>query len=223
MRFTVLACVATIALVSTFPAFAVEFYDNFEDGDLNGWECDTCEPWFVSCANPNGAAFVLLPDIQQTYSGLCVSALQWSECAIDVDLKGFLGINKMVTLRSGADRVGYNVNLRSDPFNDVVLDKIAAPNGPVVRLAITPLPNTNGTWLHLRIEAHGPRIQVSIDGIPYIDYVDPDPLLAGGVCLRGYTGSGGSHLVQWDNVFITEGAIPVEPVTWGQIKASGKQ
>jgi hypothetical protein len=216
-RFT-LAFLATVALITAPPALAVEFFDDFEDGNLDGWECDTCEQWFVSCANSEGTAFVMLPDTPQLASRICIGELQWTDFILDVDVRGLIGGDKGIFFHHtgvGTQDTYYSVGMTMDT---IFLTKRSDPSGQGSILAQAPHPFTNWVWHHVRIEVQGPRIAVWIDGDQYFDYVDPHPLLVGGVCLEAYTGWGVASVTQWDNVFLTEGAVSVAPSSWGQIK-----
>jgi hypothetical protein len=155
---------------------------------------------------------------------LCVSCCEWGDFYLDVDIRGLDGVDKLVRFRRGADGTAYAVNLRANPLGDVRLDKVTDPDGPTTLLQGVPFPHDNGTWCHLRIHAHGARIQVWIDDTQYIDFTDPTPYLFGRLCLEGYTGGWGSCDAEWDNVMVTLdgvtgiGDVDLLPSTWGRIK-----
>ncbi|MBD3336099.1 MAG: hypothetical protein GF355_11350 [Candidatus Eisenbacteria bacterium] len=59
-------------------ASALEFTDDFEDGDLDGWQCpDDWANWLVTCGQPDGSMMCLLPFEQQVTSSLQRTPLSW--------------------------------------------------------------------------------------------------------------------------------------------------
>ena len=114
--------------------------------------------------------------------------------------------------------MGYSVKLRTSA-QDIVLAK-----GPIgfrsTWVASAYIEHQTDRWRRVRIDAAGPRIQVYVDDVLYIDVVDPDPLLIGWIDLGV---NAGGDLVAWaefDNVRVEPlAAVSSGSRSWGSVKA----
>ncbi len=156
----------------------------------------------------------------QTFHGAVLDACTYSDFEINVrmrDLQGTRG--KAVAFRMRQDFMGYNVNVRGAPFHDLVLGK-----GPFATAAIAALgsyPHDSGQWLNVRVRAEGPRIQVYVDGVLVIDFIDSEPLLSGWAFLG--INAGGSLVAdaEFDDFTIVEiePAIATAKESLGAVKS----
>ena len=212
------ALVLCSLFASTF-ASATDFMDDFQSGTLSSWECNPCDDWSVTCANSEGTALLIQPFQPDLLSTLCIRELEWGDFQLDLDLRGLIPTDKKVRFRYSVENGDfYYINLRSDPANDVWLQRYAA-NGNNTTLATVSMPHQAGQWHHLTIRAEGSRIRVWVDSVLRIDVTDSTPLTQGTICLGGWTGAASKCSIQWDNVSVIDLVVPTGFSTWGQIKA----
>ena len=119
--------------------------------------------------------------------------------------------------------IGYNVNLRSAPWNDVVLGK--GSFSPASILAQAPFYHSTEEWVDVQVEAVGAQIRVWVNGTMMIDYTDPDPILSGwtflGINGGGGTGPGGFNALAEFDDFCVLGlgtAVPNETLSVSALK-----
>jgi hypothetical protein len=178
----------------------VLFADDFNDGDLAGWEADREHVWQVR----RGMARADLPDAKQEHSFLYAGAPEWRDVALDVDVCAMRGVDKGAVVRA-ANGSGIAVDLRGPGYQDVLLHRRQWPLG---KARVT---NGNAVWHHLRIEASGARYRVYVNGALVIDRGDEKrDAPAGRIALAAYTGGVGQCTVYYDNVVVT--ALEASPV-----------
>ncbi len=174
------------------PAGAL-FWDNFSKRSLDGWQSTRDDAWSVR----NGVLRGDLPDQPQQYAFIYAGDERWSDYALDFDVCGIRGVDKGGVVRvEGKDGVG--VDLRGPGYQDVLLHRGPIPMG---RASV---PNGNGMWHHVRIEAKDDYYRVLIDGALKIvkrDKANHRP--RGRIALAAYTGGVGQCTVYYDNVVVT--------------------
>jgi hypothetical protein len=103
---------------------------------------------------------------------------------------------------TGSEPVGYILNLRSYPFNDVVLTKgMMGEDYPVI-LAQESFQHNTGEWVDVEVIAKKARITVYLNGIETINYFDQDPYLEGSVMFTTNAGATQSAHAQYDDFSI---------------------
>jgi hypothetical protein len=88
------------------------------------------------------------------------------------------------------------VDLRGGSYQDVVAYVREWPMGKAQAV------NSNATWNHVRVEVHGDRMRVLVNGDPCLDR----PLTRvthGAIALAAYTGGAAQCTVYYDNIVVT--------------------
>jgi len=195
--------------------------DDFELGDVNGWWEET-EDDAVEFADGVLRIHFEGPNTLSEWGVLrpCV----YSDFQIDVDLRDLEAtVNKIVVFHSSGsvrDFDGYGVNLRSSPWNDVVLVRRTMEDQGITLASAYEVHET-GEWKHVQIIMEGARIRVSVDGVERIDIVDPEPIETGWMGLAVNAGGGGEAFAEFDNFAITplNEAVANEAISWSAMKA----
>ncbi len=165
----------------------------FNDGSLEGWRADREGVWSVR----HGLLRADLPDQRQAYSFIYAGSEEWRNYALDFDVCGIRGVDKGAAVRVMGTQ-GVGVDLRGPGYQDVLLHR-----GPIP-LGKARVPNGNGTWHHVRIEAKRDYYRVLVDGTLQIvkrDKANHRP--RGRIAFAAYTGAGGECTVYYDNVVVT--------------------
>ena len=180
---------------SRMPAGRVLFQDDFSERTLEGWVRDREDVWSVRGGMLRGD----LPDRKQEHSFIYAGDDSWTDYAVDVDICAMRGVDKGVAVRVEGQKSAVGVDLRGPGYQDVVMYRREWSLGKAR------VPNPNGVWHHLRIEAAGARYRVFVDDKLMIDRVDAK---SGGrrgrIALAAYTGGVGECTVYYDNVVVTE-------------------
>ncbi|MBM3240321.1 DUF1080 domain-containing protein [Candidatus Poribacteria bacterium] len=220
----ILATLMLIGVLSFSPNWAGTFIDDFEDGDLDGWQ----QIW------PVGAALwkVVNGELECSRQGrvsaeIATGKVSWTDYTIEVDAKllqdhgaGDVDLNPRITKRS-ADGTG-------DGYGFMVGDWTGVSEVTVTRLpdfadvkAREPFePLELDRWHHLKLEAKGSKFTFWINNEKVIEYQDdmyPKGMVSIG--LANYT-------ARFDNVIITGPDVPdVTPPTWKgrPVQPRGKQ
>ena len=176
------------------PTSHVLFFDDFSDPKLGQWTADEAGAWSVRAKMLKAE----LPDLKQQHSFLYAGSEDWTNYAVDLDVCGMRGVDKGVVVRV-ENETGIGVDLRGPGYQDIVLNRREWPLGRAR------VPNANGVWQHLRIEARDHRYKVWVNGAPVLDRVDPRRARPKGrIGLAAYTGGVGQCTVYYDNVVVTE-------------------
>jgi hypothetical protein len=168
------------------------FVEDFSSG-LDGWRADRSGVWSVR----RGMLRADLPDNKQERSFLYAGDSTWRDVAVELDVCMVRGVDKGVAVRVDGDN-GIAVDLRGPGYQDVLLQRREWPLG---RASV---PNANGVWHHLRVEARGGSFRVYVNGELEIEKRNvksaPD---SGRIALPAYTGGVGECTVYYDNVVVT--------------------
>jgi len=222
LKVTVLVTLLSLAYASTATA-QCNLSDSFDGSPQIAWEFSDPGRFQIQ----DGMLEVQYTGTHQWEAEYAiVSECKYADMAIHVDLRDLNWTrNKIIDFRkfyeSNGDEVsGYAINMRPAPYNDLLLAKRLDGPGTDVFLATVPAPHDTGDWLHIDVFATGPRIEIHLNGVPVIDYTDPDPILEGWVALATVAGGNLQAHVQFDN-FIVEAynAVGAEKTSWGAIKA----
>lgn len=149
--------------------------DDFEDGDLDGWTTPYGEWDVVDDSDPEHGKVMrgryihvegVPPEgLPYAYAG----DLGWTDYVLDLDIKGIVGIDKLVLFRLSGDSAGdpadgyYNLNMRSG-FNDAFLSLESCGGFS------TGFPVGN-EWYHVTVEVIGDRYRVWA----HLGSEDPNP------------------------------------------------
>jgi hypothetical protein len=169
----------------------VLFADDFSDG-LANWRADREGVWSVQ----NGVLKADLPDQRQLRSLLWAGDPAWRDYALDFDVCMMRGVDKGAVVR-GFDEVGVGVDVRGGAYQDIVGYVREWPLGRAP--AVTP----DAAWNHIRIEAVGDRVRVSVNGELRLDRRQTRAR-HGRIALAAYTGGAGQCTVYYDNVVVSE-------------------
>jgi hypothetical protein len=132
----------------------------------------------------------------------------WADYRVEYDLMTSDAPNQMIAFRIVSLSDHYFLNMRADPWNDVVLTKVV--DGVRTDLAYSTYVNQDETWHHMIVELTGAHIRFICDGHPLLDYTDgDDPFLYGMIGAFSHSGGSISHQdVYYDNVVVIEIAAP---------------
>ncbi|MBP8137085.1 MAG: DUF1080 domain-containing protein [Candidatus Eisenbacteria bacterium] len=173
------------------PAGRVLFSDHFASPALAGWSADRDSVWSVW----RGMLRADLPDEKQERSLIHAGDDAWTDYALDFDVCMMRGVDKGAVLRIEG-QTGLGVDLRGGSYQDVVM------NVREWRIGHANVTNPNGTWQHVRVEAHGRRWRVFVNGELKLDRRDARRP-RGHFALAAYTGGVGQCTVYYDNVVVT--------------------
>jgi hypothetical protein len=153
------------------------------------------------------------------YSKSLAGSEAWTDYVFECDIRVEGSISQMVFVRLQDLGNFYEINVRGDPYNDVLLFKWI--DGIQHFLHSAPFANQTGTWKHYTIRAIGHEITVEFDGNELLSYTDQaDPFLSGRISLVCHTGGE----IQWqdayfDNVLVYVPVIDMETSSWGAVKS----
>jgi hypothetical protein len=172
------------------PAKGVLFADDFSHG-LGAWQPDRAGVWSIS----RGMLRADLPDQKQLRSVLRAGDPNWTDYALDFDVCMIRGVDKGAVVRLVGEN-GVGIDLRGGGYQDVVAYLRERPLGKAGAL------NANVTWNHVRIEVHGVRMKVFVNGDSKLDH-GIARASRGGIALAAYTGGAGECTLYYDNVIVT--------------------
>ncbi|MBI5168595.1 MAG: DUF1080 domain-containing protein [Candidatus Eisenbacteria bacterium] len=167
------------------------FTDDFSSAALEGWRPDLDGVWSVW----RGMLRADLPDEKQLRSLIHAGDDAWTDYALDFDVCMMRGVDKGAVLRIEG-QTGVGVDLRGGSYQDVL---VHVREWRLGRVGVT---NPNGTWQHVRVEAHGTRWRVFVNGELKLDRHDARRP-RGHIALAAYTGGVGQCTVYYDNVVVT--------------------
>lgn len=172
-------------------------FDDFTDGQAEGWLTSGSGSWFVE----NGAYTVDMGSGTNMEGKSTSGDIQWADYIYEVDVLGVSGADKIITFGHSDNNNFYSLNLRAAPSHDVVL--LEGHDGNVAVLTSAPYANSNGNWYHIRAMVQGPTIHIAINNTHLISYLDTNsPTLNGKIGLIGWTGGAGINRVRFDNIAV---------------------
>jgi len=167
----------------------VLFADDFS-GDLGRWQPDTPGVWSIR----QGMLRAELPDERQRRSLIYAGDSTWTDYVLEFDVCMMRGVDKGAVVRAHDGR-GLGVDLRGGAYQDVVAYARAWRQGDA------PAINPDAAWNHVRIEVHGRRFRVWVNGDLRLDHA-LTRTLHGRIALAAYTGGTGRCTVYYDNVVV---------------------
>jgi len=176
-------------------------FENFNDGNANDgnpadWD-EVSGDWKVV----NGKYHIKVSAGESTAKSL-IGSDSWTDYTFEVDVMGVGGTDRCILFRHLPDR-SYRLTYWYRYRGGVMLIEKGVP-GRYSRSQYAPFPNTNGTWVRLKVVASGANIKCYADGVLKIDWTDTkDPILSGNVGLTGWTGGGQNNECYFDNVRVT--------------------
>jgi hypothetical protein len=195
--------VLAISGVSVAPAYAepgVELRANFNNGKLDQWQISGPGTWSVQRRE-------LVVDMNGTPPGTLSFATAgdrtWGDYEYEFDVRGELGVDKLITFHYRDPDNLYNLNIRG--FGDIFLQKNELGVGSTLVGENPPIffPNFNGTTYHGKIVLTGPKIDFFIDGVQIFSYLDAGTTLTRGkIGFLGYSGGAGPVVNHFDNVVV---------------------
>ncbi|MCP4292454.1 MAG: hypothetical protein GY780_11550, partial [bacterium] len=147
--------------------------ENFDDGIADDFE-NQCDNWEIS---PTGR-YVSEDAGYEVFCWNFAGSIFWSDYSYTLDLKSRLSVNQLFAFRVQENGDCYVINLRSAPWNDVVLTKWN--NGQQNHIFTTDIDNSNDTWHHLSVTVMGPQIEFFLNDESVFSYSDSyNPYLFG--------------------------------------------
>ena len=189
-------------------------FEDFNDGVADAFSpLDSC--WSVE----SGQAVCNTTGFDH-FSIAVAGDFSWTNYAVECDILVQGSLNQVVIFRYQDPDNFYDINVRGEPYNDVIFTKVV--NGSTSWNHSWPFSNSIGEWHHIRIGAVIDRFDFEVDG-HYIGAITDlnNPYLSGGMALVGYTGG----VVHWqiacfDNVNVyMQGVVATENATWSEVKA----
>lgn len=181
------------------------FQDDFNDGNDDGWEVSGAGNWSVV----NGE-YVVEMGQGIKLRGISVNGdPAWANFVYEVDVRGEVGVDKVIIARYVDEDNWYALNLRSAPFSDVTLSREEAGQHTILTSAF--FANEIGEWHHLVWVFDDNRIRASVDGFLAINYEDVSSSLENGrIGLSGWTGAWEVDRVVFDNVIVSDYSGPTD-------------
>jgi len=148
------------------------YHEDFEDGQAQGWDLGTGWSTFK-----DSDAKEVLRGVNHHFAWY--RGTEWEDFTANIRLKIIQG-NLHVCVRATDDCVRYFIGFTEE---GVYLSK-TQPCGTHSSLRSADQPHQLGRWYTLTITCRGSRIEVDVDGVNAISFVDPSPLLRGQLALE---------------------------------------
>jgi len=194
-------------LLIALPAWTGTFRDDFEDGDLDGWQ----QLW------PGGEMIWEVVDgelecarLSQWSAGIVTGEVSWTDYTIEADVKLLQDHGP-----GDFDLVARSIT-NDDGYAFLVGDWVGEPSVYVQRMPDLNMKVTKtfdplelDTWHHVKLEVEGSEFTFWINNENVLEYRD-------GTYQEGMVGLGvANYTVRFDNVIITGPDVPdVMPPTW---------
>lgn len=212
-----ISCIPAIffALVSSNSLGQMLLFEDFEDG-----VADAFTPldgnWRVTegvyeCRSEN--------DGFDYFSISIGGASDLTDYSAECDVRVLGSVNQVLGFRFQDPANFYDLNVRGEPYHDVVFSKVV--NGSNFFSRSWPFVNSIGESHHISIHAVGSQFSFEVDG-RFIGQSkdDHDPFLTGGIALIGFTGG----IVGWQTAYFDNVAVYATDVvanelsSWSNVK-----
>ena len=175
----------------------VLFFDDFNDGDINGWTVESGN-WSVD----NGNLLTQENGVLDFLGQINAAPADWDNYRIEFDVNTENGVDNAIQFRKQGNN-SYIFNIRHDSLPSIKLFKIennvalnAAQNWNLIL--------QNRVWYHIKIEAIDENIKIWINDNLALEYNDPGTnLRQGGIGLQSWTGWNGYIKIRFDNIKVT--------------------
>ncbi|GEM_PF-4880451 len=146
---------------------AVDFFDDFSDGNADGWSPAFASRWRVEPRNGNNAYCIFIADpTDEEYSFLATR--KWTDFALELDMIATAGSGRNYFILFNTATGGPNGYFLLFSFNEVtVFGGGGAVLGRVGRDFVT-----DGNWHHIRVERKAPNIKVFADNELLLNFND---------------------------------------------------
>lgn len=216
MMWGLLAVIMICGLASESGA-EILFEEDFSDGTADGFTED-CDLWSVT---PSGWYTI---DIYgyEVFAWSFIGNSAWTDYTFSLDVSSKDSKNHIAAVRVQKNGDCYLVNMRSRPFNDIVLTKYTG--GEFHNLLFMPA-TVVGQWQKMAVSVVGSTITASENGSVLFSYSDTDkPLLKGGAAVVALAGGLVLHQELFlDNILVEslegKSIVSTEQTTWSHLKA----
>ncbi|MEZ4719876.1 MAG: family 16 glycoside hydrolase [Caldilineaceae bacterium] len=200
LRFLLLAvcCLGLFLLPAPAQAapYADDFFDDFNDGDMEGWGIWGPATWTVENGELVGAL-----EQADGLAGISTGSVDWSnyvlEFEVTLDTGGLVGMGFRAT-----DVRGYwlVLNVGTDTVNLGTSREGQGSYG----LEAVDYALSNGELYRVKIVMSSATLLIYVDDRFILQYIDPDPIMTGNISLEANTlDSSPAIRVRYDNVRIT--------------------
>lgn len=203
--------ILTVMLFTFSPAAAFDYFEDFDDGVADGFQpisgaWTTIDGTYTSEISGFG-----------NFSYTRFGEDLWLDYVVECDILVTGSINHVVHVRGDGLNNTYSINIRSEPYNDIIIAK--RTNGSRIILASTPYENVAGEWHNLLISAIGSYIKVTADRTETVAIDDTNsPFMQGPVYLIAYSGGVGYQQAWFDNLGLDFYSVPNEDHSWSEVK-----
>ena len=208
-----------IAGLLTMPVMAAAetiFSEDFDDGVADGFT-PIGPGWAVEDGVYTCETFGF-----EVYSSSVFGDPEWLDIIASFDIKSVDATSHIFRFRVNDFEDFYDVNLRSAPWNDVVLMRTMNTQREIIAQVPT-APFANNTWHNVQVMAEGFHFTVVLNGtvvLEYYDGVEPYRLRGGQCAVVCYSGGVVEHqVISYDNVVITMPTVVAEAVSWSNVKS----
>lgn len=168
------------------------FFDDFEDRTYTSLQ------WA-----PEGGAWEIIDGAYIcTAGGKSIAGdIGWEDYTFSIDIKGVEIVDKIIVFRFNDKSKMYGVNLRSNPFNDIVLVKVPPLSGEVLQSAR--IMNYNDVWYSIKVSVVGNVIKIFVNNKLVINYTDnSSPILNGRIGVGAMVQDKPNSSVYFDNATV---------------------
>ena len=201
LRFLLLAvcCLGLFLLPAPAQAapYADDFFDDFNDGDMEGWGIWGPATWTVE----NGELVGMLEQTD-TQGGVWTGSASWSDYALELDAICDVGGIINVTFRA-SDFNGYwlVLALGSDKVNLGTYRE----DGSSYEMTSSDFSLSNSERYHIKVVLSGATILIYINDGMVLQHTDPDPIATGNISLAANAlDSSPTVKIRYDNVRVTQ-------------------
>jgi len=171
------------------------FFDDFEDGDTEGWDFGVRHGWSVIQEDNNYILQAVEQSGEQIHADI-IGSYEWTDYTLEFKINFIRGQGFMVNFRA-TPSLSQMYILEFSP-RLVFLHKNPPPPNPAIVQSLLYPPLLKG-WNDIKIAVEGDNIKVYVNGSLKIDYTDSESLEMGGINLEA---EDYSH-IYLDNVLVT--------------------
>ena len=156
-----------LVMVTLNVTSAVDFFDDFSDGNADGWSPAFGSRWRVEPRNGNNAYCIFIADpTDEEYSFLATR--KWTDFALELDMIATAGSGRNYFILFNTATGGPSGYFLLFSFNEVTVFGVG---GAVLGRASRDFV-TDGQWHHVRVERKAPNIKVFADNQLLLNFND---------------------------------------------------